>query len=588
MKKIFLNAVLIILCYCTQAQINSSNNVTKKLTQLSIRGGLDFATKHDFTSFVKMPLKGFNAGASFDKYWSWYGVGIDVDYLSNEKPEYDISGLNTKLTNNLGAGYNPTWLTETTTATKLSRIFLGIGPSFKVQSSNSKFIAELNLRAGFTNTKGSALSYSTISPFWKNWLERDGNSTNLLTQSNGIVGKDNGAFYHRGYNNEWLGTLKGQVRLNYYFTPKIAANVSSYYMYYFGSKASYNYLDVNAAVPAYWLLKQNYGLSSLTSLGFSAGLSFRLGGNNAEASSNKRAKNNLTVLVKDELTNQPIKNAVVTITNANGKIYNASTDNNGTANFNKIEDGNYKVTGTLNDIATTDQSVVVNNNNRNANTTLIHNDPRFTVVGKAINLINNAPEAGVNVTLKNPAKGSVKMGTSQSNTGGFNFQLDGNSDYELVGKKASYISNIEKISTKGLTRSQTLYVELELGVEEVRKGQTLILNKIYYDLDKANVREDASSDLEKLITFLQDNPTFNVEIASHTDSRGDASYNQKLSQDRAQAVVNYLLNKGITKARLIARGYGESRLINRCTDGVSCNEEQHQANRRTEFKVLEN
>jgi outer membrane protein OmpA-like peptidoglycan-associated protein len=180
------------------------------------------------------------------------------------------------------------------------------------------------------------------------------------------------------------------------------------------------------------------------------------------------------------------------------------------------------------------------------------------------------------------------MSTSQSNTGGFSFQLDGNSDYELVGKKASYISNIEKITTKGLTRSQTLYVELEVGVEEVRKGQTLILNKIYYDLDKANIREDASSDLEKLIIFIQDNPSFNVEIASHTDSRGDAAYNKKLSQDRAQAVVNYLTNKGILKARLTAQGYGESRLINKCADGVNCSEQEHQANRRTEFKVLEN
>jgi outer membrane protein OmpA-like peptidoglycan-associated protein len=579
MKKIFLNAVLILLFYCTQAQIATSNNAAKKLTQLSIRGGLDFATKHDFTSFVKMPLKGFNAGASFDKYWNWYGVGIDVDYLSNEKPEYDRTAFDTKIAPWATA---PWLVTGTQTATKLDRLFIGIGPSFKLQTNNNKFIAEINLRGGVTNTKGSSLYFtSTSAPPWQNpWFLRNGDATGGITTW--------GTFYHNGYNNEWLGTAKAQVRLNYYFTPKIAANLSGYYIYYWGSKESYNYLDVNDASQPYWGLKPKNSTSALTSVGFSAGLSFRFGSSNSDASNNKRAKNNLTVLVKDELTNQPIKNAVVTITNAIGKIYNASTDNNGTANFSKIEDGNYKVTGALNDITTTEQSVVVNNNNRNANATLIHNDPRFTVVGKAINLINNAPEAGVNVTLKNPAKGSVKMGTSQSNTGSFNFQLDGNSDYELVGKKASYISNIEKISTKGLTRSQTLYVELELGVEEVRKGQTLILNKIYYDLDKANVREDASSDLEKLIIFLQDNPSFNVEIASHTDSRGDASYNQKLSQDRAQAVVNYLLNKDITKARLIARGYGESRLINRCADGVSCNEEQHQANRRTEFKVLEN
>jgi outer membrane protein OmpA-like peptidoglycan-associated protein len=578
MKKIFLNMMCMVLFYCTQAQITTTNNAAKKLTQLSIRGGVDFATKHDFTSFVKMPLKGFNAGASFDKYWNWYGVGIDVDYLSSEKPVYDRTAFDAKIAPWASA---PWLVTGSQTATKLDRFFIGIGPSLKLQSTNNKFIAEINLRGGVTNTKGSSLNFaSTSAPLWQSpWFLRNGDATGAITTW--------GTFYHKGYNNEWLGTAKAQVRLNYYFTPKIGANISSYYMYYFGSKASYNYLDVNS-LPAYWNLKPFSGISSLTSVGFSAGLSFRFGSNNSEPSNNKRAKNNLTVLVKDELTNQPIKNAVVTITNANGKTYNVSTDDKGIAKFSKIEDGNYKVTGALNEIATTEQSVVVNNNNRSTNATLVHNDPRFTVVGKAINLANNLPEAGVNVTLKNPAKGSVKMSTSQSNTGSFSFQLDGNSDYELVGKKASYISNIEKITTKGLTRSQTLYVELEVGVEEVRKGQTLILNKIYYDLDKANIREDASSDLEKLIIFIQDNPSFNVEIASHTDSRGDAAYNKKLSQDRAEAVVNYLTNKGISKARLTAQGYGESRLINKCADGVNCSEQEHQANRRTEFKVLEN
>lgn len=181
------------------------------------------------------------------------------------------------------------------------------------------------------------------------------------------------------------------------------------------------------------------------------------------------------------------------------------------------------------------------------------------------------------------------MATSQSVTGQFGFQLDANSDYELVGKKASYISNIEKITTKGLTRSQTLYVELELGVEEVVKGKPIQLNKIYYDMGKANITEAASSDLEKLVQFLTDNPTFKIEIASHTDnSIGSDEANMVLSQQRAAAVVKYLVQKGIPSSRMSAKGYGVTRLKYNCGPGTNCTEEQHQANRRTEFNVTGN
>jgi outer membrane protein OmpA-like peptidoglycan-associated protein len=576
MKKIFFLASFIFFSVMINAQVTNILQNSKKFTQISLRGGFDEATKHNFTQFVKIPLKGFDAGASFDKYWNWFGFGMDIDYLQNEKPVYDDAVLTTKLG---GWKTTPGWLTTSTASTKLSRIFAGIGPSIKLQPANSKFIAELNLRGGITLTNGSVLTYSTkaVNPL-NDWaFTRNGDATGVNTTW--------GTFNHDGYKNELVATAKAQIRFNYYIKPKLAVNVGAYYMYYFGSAESYNYLDVTQA-PAYWGLIPMADVSALSSLGFSAGISYRFG--NSNSSNSKIAKNSLTVFVKDELTGQPLSDAAVTAVDANGKIFKGTTNSAGMAIFNKIADGNCKVNGFLHDIATTDQSVILNNSNRNATVTLLHNDPRFTVIGKAINLNGNIPEAGVSVSLKNIGKGSVKMATSQSGNGGFSFQIDGNSDYELVGKKASYISNIEKITTKGLTRSQTLYVELEIGVLEVEKGKSLILQKIYYDLDKANIRQDASPDLEKLILFLQDNPTFNIEIASHTDSRGSDDYNLKLSQDRAQAVVNYLTQKGITLNRLSAKGYGETRLINKCANGVNCSEEEHQLNRRTEFTVLSN
>ena len=125
-----------------------------------------------------------------------------------------------------------------------------------------------------------------------------------------------------------------------------------------------------------------------------------------------------------------------------------------------------------------------------------------------------------------------------------------------------------------------------LGVEEVIAGRPVTLNKIFYDLDKTNIREEASTDLDKIVRFLVDNPTYKIEIASHTDSRGSDEYNLELSQKRAQAVVDYLVRKGIDKNRLIAKGYGETKLVNKCSNGVACSEEEHQQNRRTEFTII--
>ena len=577
MKKILSAIMMIVLTLTIQAQ--NTKKKKKKFTQLSVRGGIDMAKKDNFTDFVKMPLKGLDAGLSVDKYWNWFGLGIDFDFLQNGKPVYDETALSAKLGGAAG-WYNPTWLTTSTSASKLTRTFAGIGPSFKYQTNNGKFVAELNLRGGVTYTKGSGLNFSTNaaagSPAWA--FTRNGDAT-------GAPQLSWGTFYHQGYNNDLIATAKAQVRLNYYIKPKLGVNLGTYYMHYFGSDAKYNYLDVNDAA-AYWNLKPSLAVSALSSYGATIGLSYRL--SKKQASKATASKSSLTVMVKDELTNLPLVDANVTVSSNTGIAFTGVTNAGGIVTFNKMEAGVYTVSGVLHDIPTGKQNVQIDGKNQTANTTLMHNDPRFTVMGKAINLSNSKPESGVSVTLKNTGKGSVKMTTSQSATGAFSFQLDGDSDYELVGKKASYLSNIEKITTKGLTRSQTLYVELEIGVVEVEKGKSLILQKIYYDLDKANITEDASSDLEKLTVFLQDNPTFSIEIASHTDSRGSDDYNLKLSQERAQAVKNYLTTKGINAGRLTARGYGETKLINKCSNGVNCTEEEHQLNRRTEFTVISN
>ncbi|MBQ0768436.1 MAG: OmpA family protein [Bizionia sp.] len=111
---------------------------------------------------------------------------------------------------------------------------------------------------------------------------------------------------------------------------------------------------------------------------------------------------------------------------------------------------------------------------------------------------------------------------------------------------------------------------------------------IYYELASARLTADSKQTIDNtLLPMLKEKP-INIEIMSHTDSRGNDDYNMSLSQQRANSVVNYLVSKGISRNRLAAKGFGETRLANRCSNGVDCSDSEHKRNRRTEFRVLGN
>src|SRR5690606_29950880 len=192
--------------------------------------------------------------------------------------------------------------------------------------------------------------------------------------------------------------------------------------------------------------------------------------------------------------------------------------------------------------------------------------------------------ADVSVTLYDGTREIVaKKRTDESGT--FEFVLDRDKSYTVLGQKEKYHADSAKINTLGITESDTLEVALLLEpVFEV--GKTFELENIYYDFDKHNIRPDAAAILDELVRTLRDNPTLKIELSSHTDSRGSDAYNLSLSQRRAQSAVDYLVGRGIARERMVAKGYGETRLVNDCGNGVPCSREQHQANRRTEVTVL--
>jgi outer membrane protein OmpA-like peptidoglycan-associated protein len=185
--------------------------------------------------------------------------------------------------------------------------------------------------------------------------------------------------------------------------------------------------------------------------------------------------------------------------------------------------------------------------------------------------------------------------------GYYRFVLNKKCCCDLKAEKKDYLikSTDKPYCTKGLKESKkfvhNFYLNKYLRPEPIDttiKEQrdtcpvTFILEHIYYDFDKAYIRSDAEEPLVELIKILEDNPNLVVEIGSHTDARGSNRYNEKLSQRRAKSVVKYLEGRGIPANRLEYQGYGENQPTNECVDEIPCDEEKHQRNRRTEFRIV--
>ncbi len=150
------------------------------------------------------------------------------------------------------------------------------------------------------------------------------------------------------------------------------------------------------------------------------------------------------------------------------------------------------------------------------------------------------------------------------------------------------IGNVRPNVSDNLTEGNTMGSLLaNVELERIRLDRAMKIENIYYDYNKWDIRPDAAVELDKVIVMMKANPTLIVELGSHTDSRGRDEYNRELSQKRAQSAVSYIMNQGgIPATRIKARGYGETEIINRCTNGVECSDPEHEQNRRTEIKVI--
>jgi outer membrane protein OmpA-like peptidoglycan-associated protein len=200
----------------------------------------------------------------------------------------------------------------------------------------------------------------------------------------------------------------------------------------------------------------------------------------------------------------------------------------------------------------------------------------------------------------NVRKNGQTLSNEKTNKKGFIELIDLAENDELVFKcdKEDFITVRSSFSMEGKSIPESLLkkemtdttfqVIITMDRPEIGKEISKLyeINSIYYDLDKADIRTDAAEELDKIVQFLTDNTQMNLELGAHTDARASTGYNLKLSQRRAESAVNYIIRRGIAKDRIKPKGYGESQLINECSDGVECPEEMHQQNRRTEFKII--
>lgn len=192
--------------------------------------------------------------------------------------------------------------------------------------------------------------------------------------------------------------------------------------------------------------------------------------------------------------------------------------------------------------------------------------------------------------------GEVMQDFVTGNDGKFLFRVYENEDYNMVGESDGYLVKRQLYTTKGKSVDPSTFKDLVnnvildtlLVLDKVEINKIFVLDNIYYNFNKHDIREDAALELDKLVQLLIDNPEIKIELGSHTDSIDDNAYNLQLSQRRAESAVRYIVQHGIAPDRLVAKGYGEERPIarNTNTDGTD-NPTGRQKNRRTEFKILE-
>jgi len=208
----------------------------------------------------------------------------------------------------------------------------------------------------------------------------------------------------------------------------------------------------------------------------------------------------------------------------------------------------------------------------------------LTISGLVMDKTTGKPTEGAIVFVLNEKSDSVNILKTDAD-GRYQMTLGYIAPIIVKATRSTFIPDCLRWSVDKLIEGTDNIAPRVLLLSKLEVNKSFNLENIYYDFDKSDIRPDAEPALDNLVRIMKDNP-ITVELGSHTDSRGSFAYNDRLSLRRAESAVNYMIEKGIDAKRITSKGYGEYQLTNRCSDGVPCSDSEHQANRRTEFKVI--
>lgn len=594
-KRILLLSLLSLASLKSQAQaVTDSSKVELGQWQVGLFGGISNPLG-TYKSGLLKPKIGPLLNLQVDKFFgnNHFGIGVDFRYLQHKKTAFDAATYNSTFAN----GYIRM---DETANPNFKYTGIAIGPSFR--TTFNKFEIGAYIRGG--------LLFQSYPSFQQQLFATD------------PVGVESVLKIPLASNNEEDKPMAPMAILGGYFGYNISKNISLAlqvdYLSAFGEKGKYHvkyYDKLKEIDPKVGITftdeKEGAGVFTnnieefyskdikneaftIQNLNVSLGVKFRFGGNtggkksrggSGGGSGSSKGQNENIIVVKDKLTGFNLSGVKVEIKDKGQVVFTGMTNANGEVRFN-LNPNDYQVVGTKNNIATRVENINKNEFSKgNVYKEILLNDERFTLIGQTIDCKNNKNLGGISTSLSKE-NGTEILSQTSDEDGKFVYQLNPNSQYYIVANESGKYSQTEFVTTKGLNRSQTLYVNLKLGVCDLKEGDNIVLKNIYYDFDAANINRDAAKVLDNVVSIMKANPLMHIELTSHTDSRGEKNYNQTLSQKRADAAISYIISKGISKNRLKAKGYGESRLTNDCKDGVNCNDEEHAQNRRTEIQIL--
>ena len=386
-------------------------------------------------------------------------------------------------------------------------------------------------------------------------------------------------------------TAKAQLRFSYFFKPSWGVHLGGYFTNAFAVKTNdVVYQEVN------YRLRNGHNndwreqtKKSLFSYGAFAGISWR---HCQYRITPPRTEFTFIGKVLDDQTQKPITKAIVTLKDlTTGEETTFETDKSGELRTPLKENKGYVFTPQAEGYLPAAPfnlapNTYVAENDRTVKHTFYLTKRVITdyiLTGKVMESDTRAILANAVVTVVG-AGNTLKIKTNAQ--GVYSTTLKVKENYEVAATAPECLPS-EKVNITNPDAEKTPVITQDFLLQKVRKNEAIRLSNIHYDFNKATIRSDAEPELNRLLQYLEENPTVRVEMSSHTDARGFDSYNLRLSQQRANAVKDYLVGKGIAENRIKSVGYGEKKLLNRCKNGVNCTDEEHEENRRTEMKLIE-